>query len=344
MHSVVFKNDAVGDLIHSLEAIHNVTESKENDKVTIFLSKRTEKYSFLVEGPKVNIKILNFDLNIIEKIKLFFFLFNNSVTKIYILTPKKFYYYLPFFFKKIKFFAICVNNINNYKRPNLFLRKYLYKFEVNDRSKIFKRDSIIHIQNRLTKNADITKFTFNKKITESEELFDRLPNEYVYFHYKKKRFDDLGWKTDQLDILLNNLNKYSKKVVFTKDIDIDKNNSLFKEKFNSYDFKTREFIEKKKNIIFFDNIEGANLLNVIKYSKKVISFHGMMTSIAFLLKKPILDLFFIESKGWNDYRKYRNSFYEFKPKFINYDFIIPRKNINKTIKKMEFSLKKCLTK
>ena len=37
MHSVIFKNDAVGDLVHSIEAINNITSSSEN--VTIFLSK-----------------------------------------------------------------------------------------------------------------------------------------------------------------------------------------------------------------------------------------------------------------------------------------------------------------
>ena len=88
---------------------------------------------------------------------------------------------------------------------------------------------------------------------------------------------------------------------------------------------------------------GEDLFNVIKYSNKVVAFHGMMTSLGYLLKKPVLDLFHCKIERWEDYRRYRNSFYEFKPKSINYDFIIPKKNINKTIKKMEFSLKKCLT-
>ena len=44
--------------------------------------------------------------------------------------------------------------------------------------------------------------------------------------------------------------------------------------------------------------------------------------------------------NWNDYRKYRNAFYEFKPKNENYDFTIPNKNVRKTIRKMKFSLKR----
>ena len=116
MHSVLLKNDAVGDLVHSLKAIDNITSSSK--KVTIFLSKLSEKYSFLVKDPKVEIKILNYNLSLIEKVKLIFFLINSNVKNVYILAPKNFYYYLPIIFRNIKFYAICIDNINNYRRPN----------------------------------------------------------------------------------------------------------------------------------------------------------------------------------------------------------------------------------
>ena len=82
------------------------------------------------------------------------------------------------------------------------------------------------------------------------------------------------------------------------------------------------------------------MFNVIKYSHKVVAFHGMMTNLGYLLKKPVLDLFHCKIEAWEDYRGYRNSFYEFKPSYKGYDFIIPSKNIHKTIKKIEFSLNK----
>ena len=131
MHSVVFKNDAVGDLAHSLEAIDNIASSSEN--VTIFLSKLSQNYSFLVKKPNVEVKILNYNLTLIEKVKLIFYLFKNNINKVYILSPKNFYYFLPLIFKKTKFYAICIDNIKNYKRPSEFLRKFLFKYEVNDR-------------------------------------------------------------------------------------------------------------------------------------------------------------------------------------------------------------------
>ena len=160
MHSVILKNDAVGDLIHSLKAINNVTQSDNNERVTIFLSKLSKDFSFLVKKPRVDIKILNYNLSIIEKIRLILFLAKKDIQNVYILSPKNFYYYLPLIFRKKKFYAICINNLNNYKRPNLFLRKFLFKYEINDRGKIFKRDSTIKLQDNLTSTIKKKKIYF----------------------------------------------------------------------------------------------------------------------------------------------------------------------------------------
>ena len=168
MHSVILKNDAVGDLIHSLKAINNITQSDANKKVTIFLSKLSQNFSFLVKIPRVDIKILNYNLSIIEKIRLIFFLAKKDIQNVYILSPKNFYYFLPLIFRKKNFYAICIDNLNNYKRPNLFLRKFLFKYEINDRGKIFRRDSTIKLQDNLTSSINKKKFTFDLKITKSE--------------------------------------------------------------------------------------------------------------------------------------------------------------------------------
>ena len=191
MHSVVFKNDAVGDLVHSISAINNIVSS--NEKVTVFLSKLSKNYSFLIKNPKVEIKILNYNLSVLEKIKLIYFLIKNTTDKVYILSPKNFYYFLPLFFRKIKFYAICINNINNYKRPNAFLRKFLFKFEINDREKAFKRESTRLIQNRLTSlKYDSLDKDFNINIPRSTILIKYLPKKYIFFHFRKKIFNDLG--------------------------------------------------------------------------------------------------------------------------------------------------------
>ena len=62
-----------------------------------------------------------------------------------------FYYYLPFFFKKIRFFGITIKSANS--RPNLFLRKYLYKYVELDRINIKKRKSSYEIQSDLVNTS-----------------------------------------------------------------------------------------------------------------------------------------------------------------------------------------------
>ena len=90
----------------------------------------------------------------------------------------------------------------------------------------------------------------------------------------------------------------------------------------------------------FDNIKGEDLYNTIKNASKIIAFHGMMTNLATIENNPVLDLFYCEINSISDFRRYKNALYEFKPKYNGYDFIVPSKNIQKTIRKMRFSLKK----
>ena len=82
-HVVILKNDAVGDLVHSLNAINNIVNDNNNLKITIFLSKLSEKFSFLIKNPKIEIRILNYDLSFNEKIKIFRFLSTNRIEKLY---------------------------------------------------------------------------------------------------------------------------------------------------------------------------------------------------------------------------------------------------------------------
>jgi len=340
-HILIFKNDAVGDLVHSLHAINNIIKNNKDQKIIIYLSERSEKFSFLINSDNVEFKKLNYDLSFLEKIRLFLFILNTSISKVYILTPKVFYFWLPLIFKKIKFYGLCVNGINNYKRPKEFLRKYLFKYVINNRSVIFKRDSTEMLQYELTKN--INQLSLESKININIEVSDvlkkYLPKDYCYFHLKKQRLDALGWGILEIKLLLDELLKYSANVVITKDIEVNENSKILKEHFNSFDFKNNNYLNKNKKIIFLDNIDGKDMYNVIKLSRKIVAFHGMITSLGSINKKKILDLYHCNIKNWNDYRGYRNSFYEFKPSYNGYDFIIPSKDIKKSLRKMKFSLR-----
>ena len=336
---IILKNDAVGDLTHSLQSINNIIKDNVNHDITIFLSDRSKNFSFLIKGNNIQFKVLNYDLTLFEKIKLFLRFFDKSIEKIYILTPKSFYYFLPLFFKKIKFYAICINGYKNYKRPNEYLRKFLYKYVINNRGAIHKRDSTAKIQSELTKISKIYElghFNFKNKNLFLNDFFIK---NYAYFHIKSQIIKKLGWSDEDLLKLFNAILKSYDYIYVTRDIE----NTIIKKKYN-FDYNLIDLKFKKPSvnnskIYIFDNIEGLDLFNLIDNSKMIIAFHGMMTNLAALNKKDVLDLFFCEIKDYNDYASYRNSFYEFKPQYKNYNFIIPSKNIDKTLKKMSFCLK-----
>ena len=340
MHSIVFKNDAVGDLVQSLNAINNIINQNKERKITVYLSERSKNFDFLLKFENVEIKILNYDLSIIEKIKIIYSLLTGSFKSVYILTPKSFYFYLPLIFRKIKFYGLCMNGNNNYKRPSNFLRKYLYSYVINERDKITKRKSTTEIQVDLTKDLN---FNQNYKINLIPDFkideYSKI-NNYIYFHLKLQNFKKLGWGAKELNIIFEEFLKYKKKVIFTRDIDDNKSNNEYKKHFNVINFSTNERFDKNSKISLFDGIKGSDLYNVIRKADKVVAFHGMMTNLATIEKRPVLDLFYCDIKSLADYRRYKNALYEFKPIYKGYDLIVPSKNIIKTINKMKFSLKK----
>ena len=335
---IIFKNDATGDLIHSREAIYNISISNPNKEIVLFLSINSKNFSFLFNNKNITIKTISNKLTIFERFFLFFYILKNNINEIFILTPKNFFFFLPVFFKKIKFYAICVNDLYNYKRPSDFLRKNLYKIVINDRSAIYKRPSIENLQNKLIGDYHIQKYKLNFSQIENNNLI--YQKDYIYFHLKQKRFDRLEWNISDLEKILNVFLKYNDKIIITRDIEVDQRNFEIKDKFNYYDFKIDKFVNNSSKIILLDNVHGINLYNIIRNASKIVAFHGMITSFAWIEKKKVLDLYDVEINDWNDYRRYRNSFYEFKPSYNGYDFIIPKKDIDKTLNKMNFFFNK----
>ena len=337
---IIFKNDAVGDLVQSLQSINNITKKNSEDEIIIYLSERSKNFSFLIEKKNINVKILNYNLSLSEKIQIFKFLLINDIDEIYILTPKKFYFYLPLFFRKIRFYGLCINSTNNYKRPANFLRKFLYKFVINDRGTVNKRKSTMDLQNELTNDNQYNqKYKINTSLAIKYHDTLNIKN-YIYFHLKLSNFKKLGWGYKELKIILNEFLKYTEKVIFTRDLESNNDFKSYQNDFNIIDFLNGEKKNNHSKIYLYDNISGIDLFNVINRANKVVAFHGMMTNLASINKNHVLDLFLCEIKSINDYRRYKNAFYEFKPVYKNYDFIIPSKDLNKTIRKMKFFLKK----
>lgn len=337
---IIFKNDAVGDLVQSLNSINNIINHNKENKILIYLSERSKNFAFLLKFNNVKVKILNYDLSFIGKIKIFYVLFTTTIDSVYILTPKNFYFYLPIIFKKIKFYAICVNSFNNYKRPSSFLRKYLHKYVINERDKISKRKSTMEIQKELTKDLNFDeKYKINLQTDFKYKEFVNM-KDYIYFHLKISIFKKLGWGTKELKIIFEEFLKYKKNIIFTRDIEKKNYQENYKNHFNIINFSTHERSKNNTNIFLYDDIKGRDLYNVIRKADKVVAFHGMMTNLATIEERPVLDLFYCDIKSLSDYRRYKNALYEFKPNYKNYDLIVPSQNIQKTINKMRFSLKK----
>ena len=59
----------------------------------------------------------------------------------------------------------------------------------------------------------------------------------------------------------------------------------FYQKYNVYDFNTKNFIDNKSNIIIMENVQGKQLYQIIRKADKIIAFHGMITSFAWIEKK-----------------------------------------------------------
>ena len=116
---IIFKNDRTGDLFTSFKAINKIINKHENDYIEIFLSQLNYKFNFIIK--KINYKVFNINLSIVEKITILFYFIKNDVDTAYILTPKNFYYYLPLIFPKTKFYGIIIKAKRN--RPPNFLIK-----------------------------------------------------------------------------------------------------------------------------------------------------------------------------------------------------------------------------
>ena len=208
---LILKNDRTGDLFVSLKAINRILIKHREDKITIFLSKINHKFGFLF--PNVNKKIISMDMGLREKFYISKYLLLNKIDNVYILTPKNFYYYLPLFFRKVKFYGITIKGLKN--RPNNFLLKYLYKYVTINRLTIKKRVSSYNIQESLIEHIDNSIMINTNSNIENDFHF---PKEYVFFHYKHKLFHDLlGWSLDDIDNLLEFLRKKNKNLIFSSE-------------------------------------------------------------------------------------------------------------------------------
>ena len=325
---LILKNDRTGDLFVSLKAINRVLIKHQNDKITIFLSQINHKFSFLF--PNLKKEIISMDLGLSEKFYILKYLLFNKIDSIYILTPKNFYYYLPFFFRKIKFYGITIKGIKN--RPNNFLLKYIHKYVTIDRLTIKKRNSSYNIQESLIEYSD------NSNMINTNSNIDNnfnFPKEYVFFHYKHKLFNDLlDWSLDDIDNLLIFFSKKNKNIMFSSELNNTQVNNHFLNKYNSFDFNNKTHSNINENGIFFlKDVEGYDLFDIVRKSNNVIAPEGIITHMAYFLKKPILSLMHFKLNDRRDFIDQIISCKEWFP-LSGYKFTVLKKNFAVSINKL----------
>ena len=173
----------------------------------------------------------------------------------------------------------------------------------------------------------------NASITTKNDF--HIPKEYVFFHYKHKLFNDLlGWSLENIDNLLEILRKKNKTVIFSSELNNIHVNNHFIKKYNSFDFYNKS--EKKLNeipIFFLKDIEGEELFNIVKKSTKVVAPEGIITHMAYFLKKPILALMHFNLNSRRDFINQIISCKEWFPP-SDYKFIVLKKDFIHSLNKL----------
>lgn len=325
---LILKNDRTGDLFVSLKAINRIINKHTNQEILIYLSNINHKFSFLF--PKLKKTIVSMNLSIFEKIKIFLFVAFNNIDTVYILSPKNFYYYLPFFFKKIKFYGIAIKSLRN--RPGNFLLKYLFKYVIIDRLKINKRKSSYDIQENLIEPTS-SKNNLNKESRISHNF--NYPKNYIFFHYKHRFFNNLlNWELNKISKLLEFFNNNYENVLFSSELYNKKTNNFFLSNFNTFDFVNNEkYLINKKNIFFLKDIDGYNLFDAVNKSSKIISPEGIITHMSYFLNKPSLALMHFNLENRRDFINQVISCKEWFPP-DNYNYTVLKKDFDKSLQKL----------
>ncbi len=329
---VILKNDRTGDLFTSLKTINLIFNKHKNETIEIFLSKINKNFNFLFKNKKI--RIINLQINLFDKLKILFYFLFNKIDSVYILTPKNFYFYLPliFFFKRIKFYGICVDSFK--MRPGNFLRSFLYKKIVINRIVIKPRKSTYETQQKLIEKqnniSNLIPQDFNLKLN------IKIPENSVFFHYKHKMFKELlEWDYQNVKKFIEYLAFKKGSVIFSSEIGNISSDQFFSNNFNSFDFVTKkENIINSKKILFLKNIDGLNLYTAIKNSSEIIAPEGIITHIGYYQKKKILSLMHFNLQNRQDFINQIISCKEWFPP-DNFNFVVLKKNFDQSIRKLD---------
>ena len=319
---LILKNDRVGDFFNSVKGINSIINAHKNYQITIFLSNYSNELSFLFDLNNIKVETLKYNLSFKDKFFISKKIFFERYEKVYILSPKNFYFYLPLI-SSSKFYAICIKEKNKI-RPYKFLIKKLYSYAINDRSLKKFGDSIENLIERISneKKIDYPNILNNNPII-SNLLNNNLSifKDFVHVHYKDILYKNNGWSLHDFTELIHMISNTGYQVILTSDYCNSEYNNFFLSTFSYINFDTNSKSIKENKIIYLHNISISDLFKVISLSKQVLAPHGTMSLMASYLKKKVIDLFDITVRI--------NSFREYKPSNKNYSFLILKNNTKK---------------
>ncbi len=332
---LILKNDRAGDLFTSLKLISSLL--KNTDNLKIYLSELNFSFSFFFKNHKV-IRV-NYHLNIIDKIKVLFDITFNKYDKIYILTPKSFFFLLPIFFRKTQFYAIVYDGKKR-DRPNSFLRKYLHRYKIVSRREVNKYSYRQLQEQLLDKNEILDDSYANLNLPKiNPNINSLIPNSYIFFQFRYKFFDELNWTKENIIFFLNFLKTKYKNVLFCSDI--EKNNrsneftNFFLKKYSYIDLNKniKKKILENNNIYYLKDLNGIDMFYIIKNSSMCIAKEGIISHICFFHNVKCHNLFNFKIEKTEDIKHQKISYSEWC-KGMNYSFSFLNDDINKTVNKI----------
>ena len=310
---LILKNDRVGDLFHSLESIKSIRKNYINDDISIILSEFNIGFSSFLSELNIKLYKYKYRLSIKEKLSILKLITFNNYTHIIILSPKSFYFYLPFLFNKIIFSSLVVNNKR--LRPSNYFRKKLNFLTTNDRLSKKRKDNIRALYNNVAENIITNKFNPVKKIFIKNDFKKISKTGYILIHSKSFFLHNNRLQPNFITKLALLINKTTNlKVMLTGDLGENSYNDFYKS-FNH------------NCITYMHNLKNDDLCELIKDACVVITPHGTISCIAAHYCNPIIDIF--------ESTLSKSSFSEFRPINNNhYKFLIVNKhkfNLNKKI-------------
>ena len=333
---LILKNDRAGDLFTSLKLISSIVNNFKNTK--IYLSDFNISFGFFFKNYKV--KKINYNLNILDKITILFDVIVNKYEKIYIISPKSFFFFLPLFLRKTKFYAIVYDGKKR-DRPQLFLRKFLYKYRVVSRRKINKY-TYRQLQEQLIDDKMVLDQNYkNLNIPKINPNIERLiSGKYIFFQFRYEFFEELKWSKKNIIFFLNFLKSKYEKVLFCSDIDNSKISNEYKkfflENFSSIDLNKNTKFEnpKIKNICYLKELNGIDMFHIIKNSSMCLAKEGIVSHICHFHKVKCHNLFNFRINGTEDINHQKISYSEWC-KDMKFPFSFLNQNFDKTILKLQ---------